>query len=95
MAKFPETVDVMKGLSLGSASTQILSSSSLKYRKSFMEFVLTRDDGWIRVKWDVPSNELLRGMKITFDIQNKVVKTTAAEFDRLADAMRRVYGSAT
>jgi len=57
-----------------------------------MEFVLTRKDGWIRVKWDVPSDELLRGMRVTFEIQKKVIEKTTEEFDRLEKAMREWYG---
>ncbi len=93
--KLPESFDVMKGIEPGSSSSQILTSSMLRYRKSFMEFVLTRKDGWIRVKWDVPSTELLRGMKVTFEIQKKAIVTATGEFDQLAEAMRDWYGPAT
>lgn len=93
--KLPDTFDVMKGVKLGSRSSQILTASALKYRKSFMEFVLTRSEGWIRVKWDVPSTELLRGMKVTFEIQKKAIVETTEEFDRLEKAMREWYGPAT
>lgn len=91
--KLPDTFDVVKLQPVLGQAYDVEFSDS-RFRKSYMEFVLTAD-GWVRVKWDVPSTELLRGMQVNFEIMGKQIGTTARSVDRLAEEMRRWYGPAT
>lgn len=89
--KLPDTFDVMKGhATLG----QTYKTDMTRFLQSYMEFVLTRD-GWVRVKWDVPTSEVLKGMRVAFREIGQQIETTAQSANQLAEAMRKWYGSTT
>ncbi len=89
--KMPDTFDVIKGRAKLGAT---YGADMTKFHKSYMEFVLT-GDGWIRVKWDVPATEVLRGMAIAFEVTKNQMDMTVRSANQLAEEMRRWYGPAT
>jgi len=56
-----------------------------------MEFVLSRDAGWIRVQWDIPISELLEKTQSYFQKIKKQVEMTTQATEQLVNALSK-YG---
>ncbi len=86
--------DIMESRRGHAVLGQTFEKDMSKFAKSYMEFVLTAD-GWVRVKWDVPASQVLKGMEITFEYTRQQMDMTARTADRLVEEMRKWYGPAT